>query len=64
VEWDEAATGLTRKQVDEQLMNGEPRISVYRHSSGIMFTVFMNDPGDEKIAARRMKEIFSAARKA
>ena len=63
VEWDEAETGLTRKEVDQQLMNGEPRISVYRHSSGIMFTVFMNDPGDEKIAARRMKEIFSAARK-
>jgi L-seryl-tRNA(Ser) seleniumtransferase len=64
VEWDEAETGLTRKEVDQQLMNGDPRISVYRHSSGIMFTVFMNEPGDEKIAARRMKEIFSARRKA
>jgi L-seryl-tRNA(Ser) seleniumtransferase len=63
VEWDEAEIGLTRKEVDQQLMNGDPRISVYRHSSGIMFTVFMNEPGDEKIAARRMKEIFSARRK-
>jgi hypothetical protein len=24
-----------------------------------MFVLFMNDPGDEKLAARRMKEIFS-----
>ena len=61
VEWDEAA-GLTRKQVEEQLMNGEPRISVYRHSGGIMFTLFMNEPGDEKIAVRRMKEIFGSHR--
>jgi hypothetical protein len=26
-----------------------------------MFIVFMNEPGDEKIAARRMKEIFTQA---
>jgi L-seryl-tRNA(Ser) seleniumtransferase len=62
VEWDEGKLGLTRRQVDEALMNGEPRISVYRHGKGIMFTLFMNEPGDEKIAARRMREIFSAKR--
>jgi L-seryl-tRNA(Ser) seleniumtransferase len=59
VEWDEAAVGLTRKEVDHALMNGEPRISVYRHGGGLMFTLFMNEPGDEKIAARRMREIFN-----
>ena len=30
------------------------------NSGGLLFTVFMNDPGDEKQAARRMKEIFGA----
>ena len=64
VEWDEGAMGLTRKEVDAQLMNGDPRISVYRHKQGIMFTLFMNEPGDEKIAVRRMKEIFGARRSA
>jgi L-seryl-tRNA(Ser) seleniumtransferase len=63
VEWDEAAAGLTRRQVTEALLNGEPRISVYRHADGIMFTLFMNEPGDEKIAARRMREIFARGSK-
>jgi L-seryl-tRNA(Ser) seleniumtransferase len=59
VEWDEQALGITRKDVDHALRTGEPRISVYRHGGGLMFTLFMNDPGDEKIAARRMREIFA-----
>jgi L-seryl-tRNA(Ser) seleniumtransferase len=63
LEWDEAALGITRKEVDRELMNGEPRISTYRHSSGLMFTLFMNEPGDEKIAARRTREIFAARRR-
>jgi D-glucosaminate-6-phosphate ammonia-lyase len=63
VEWDEAAAGITRQQVERQLIDGEPRISSYRHASGLMFTLFMNEPGDEKIAARRMKEIFAHPRR-
>jgi hypothetical protein len=29
------------------------------HNGQIEFTVFMNDPGEERIAARRMREMFS-----
>src|SRR4030095_6450845 len=59
--WDEAKRGLTVKECEKQLMEGQPRIAVLTHSSGgLLFTVFMNDPGDEKQAARRMKEIFGA----
>jgi L-seryl-tRNA(Ser) seleniumtransferase len=59
VRWDEKATALTADEVERQLMDGEPRIAVLRHDSGgLLFTVFMNDPGDERQAARRMKEIF------
>jgi D-glucosaminate-6-phosphate ammonia-lyase len=59
VRWDEKATVLTAEEVERQLMDGEPRIAVLRHDSGgLLFTVLMNDPGDEKQAARRMKEIF------
>jgi hypothetical protein len=63
VSWDESALGLASDQVIEQLRNGEPRIGVLKaHPQGIEFTVFMNEPGDEKIAARRLREIFAARR--
>lgn len=61
VTWDESKMGLTTKQVEQQLRDGDPRIVVLRSGKqGFEFTCFMNDPGDEKIAARRMKEIFAA----
>jgi len=62
VTWDEKKLGLTAAQVIQELRDGEPRIVAPRANGGqgIEFTVFMNDPGEEKIAARRMKEIFKA----
>lgn len=64
VEWDESKLGITAAECERQLMEGTPRIAVLRHQpQGLVFTVFMNDPGDEKLAARRMAEIFSAARR-
>lgn len=62
VRWDEAALGLTADQLVEQLRSGEPRIGVLKAKPGIEFTVFMNEPGDEKIAVRRLREIFATAR--
>ena len=66
VEWDERELGITAREVTEQLMEGEPRIAVARNygkDQGFQFCVFMNGAGEEKIAARRTKEIFAAARK-
>jgi uncharacterized pyridoxal phosphate-dependent enzyme len=61
VSWDESKLGITSRQLMEQLREGDPRIVVLRaNPQGIEFTVFMNEPGDEKVAARRMKEIFKA----
>jgi uncharacterized pyridoxal phosphate-dependent enzyme len=60
VTWDEAKLGMNAGQVMKELRDGDPRIVVLRASPGIEFTVFMNEPGDEKIAARRMREIFKA----
>jgi len=59
VQWDEQKMDLTAAQCEQQLMEGEPRIAALREGKGLMFVLFMNDPGDEKLAARRMKEIFS-----
>ena len=59
VHWDEAAAGITTAEVERRLMEGEPRIAVGRaQPQGIELTVFMNEAGDEKIAVRRIKEIF------
>jgi uncharacterized pyridoxal phosphate-dependent enzyme len=60
VEWDARALGITADECERQLLEGEPRIAVLRQGeNGVTFTVFMHDPGDEKHAARRMKEIFA-----
>jgi hypothetical protein len=66
VEWDEGALGIKARQVVRQLWEGEPRIAVgsnYGRDQGFQFCAFMNAPGDEKIAARRAREVFEAARK-
>lgn len=61
VHWDEKARKMTARDVESQLRDGEPRIVVLRNAKGgLEFTVFMNDPGDERIAAGRMGEIFGA----
>ena len=56
-EWDTAK--LSVDELERKLLEGSPRIAVLRDGKGILFTVFMNDPGDEKHAARRMREIFA-----
>ena len=59
VHWDETAFGFTAAELDKQLMAGNPRIAVSRaQPQGIELTVFMNDPGDEKIVVRRLKQLF------
>ena len=55
---DEHAVGLTAAEVRDQLMEGEPRIAAtLAKPQGIRFTVFMNESGEEKLAAKRMREI-------
>ena len=59
VSWDIAEWKLTPEEVERKLLAGEPRIAVLRHNGAVEFTVFMNDAGDERIASRRMREIFA-----
>ena len=59
VSWDEEKLGLTDQEVEQRLFDGEPRIAVtHADPQGIVLTVFMNEPGEEKAAARRLREIF------
>lgn len=60
--WDERALKLTVNECEKLLMDGDPRIAVLRQGpKGLLFTMFMNEPGDEKVVARRMRQIFGAA---
>ena len=58
VEWDEKAQKISCAECERQLMNGDPRIAVLRRKGALMFTLLMNEPGDEKVVARRMRAIF------
>ena len=61
VNWDEQSLKLTVNECEKKLMDGDPRIAVLRQGrKGLLFTMFMNEPGDEKVVARRVKEIFAA----
>jgi L-seryl-tRNA(Ser) seleniumtransferase len=64
VQWDEQALRLTTDDCVRQLLDGDPRIAVLKHQEqGIFLTLFMTDPGDEKLVARRLKEILESARR-
>jgi L-seryl-tRNA(Ser) seleniumtransferase len=64
-QWDEKAFGLTQAECAKQLEDGEPSIIClagdYPH--GLSVTPYMMRPGEERIVARRLKEIFTAAEK-
>ena len=60
VQWDEQALKITGRDVERLLLEGEPRIAVGRAPQGIELTVFMNEAGDEKVAVKRLRDIFKA----
>jgi hypothetical protein len=63
VQWDEQKMGLTSDEFERKLLEGEPRIAALRHQAqGMTFVFFLGEPGDEKLVARRIKEIFTAVR--
>jgi len=62
VQWDEQKMRLTTDEFERKLLDGEPRIAALRHQTqGMTFVFFLGEPGDEKLVARRLKEIFSAS---
>ena len=65
LQWDETAFGLTQAECAKQLEEGEPSIICLaeEHSPGLSVTPFMLQPGEERIVARRLKEILNAAQK-
>lgn len=58
--WD--TSRLTVKDLQEKLRDGSPSIEVMPHDDkSIHITVWVMRPGQEKVVAKRLKEVFSAA---
>jgi L-seryl-tRNA(Ser) seleniumtransferase len=65
VQWDEQAMGLTKPECVKQLEDGEPSIVVLgdEYPYGLGITPFMMKAAEDRIVARRLKEVLLAAQK-
>jgi D-glucosaminate-6-phosphate ammonia-lyase len=60
--WDEAALGITAKQVHEQLQQGDPPIHVLLTGPGrLTVSVWMMNADEHRVVARRLREILARA---
>jgi hypothetical protein len=60
--WDEAARGLTAKQVHERLQKGDPPIHVLLTGPGkLTVSVWMMQGDEHRVVARRLKDILAVA---
>jgi uncharacterized pyridoxal phosphate-dependent enzyme len=60
VSWDKAKINMTPKELQEKLRNGSPSIEVVGgEENNINITVWVMRPGQDKIVARRLKEVLS-----
>ena len=64
-QWDETALGLTKAECVKQLEEGEPSVVCLGddYPYGLSVTPFMMKPGEEKIVALRLKQVFIEAQK-
>ncbi|MBI86003.1 MAG: selenocysteine synthase [Planctomycetaceae bacterium] len=65
--WDEQQLGVTRQQMKQRLADGKPSIATVRvygtGDDGFLISVFMLQPGEEKIVALRLKQILQESGK-
>lgn len=59
--WDEKKVKITPDQAREALRNGHPSIETVGGKESVDMTTWMLVPGEERIVARRLKEILQAA---
>jgi L-seryl-tRNA(Ser) seleniumtransferase len=62
VRWDEKAFNYTREDCFKALQEGEPSIVALRTPLGVTIVTWMMAPGEEKVVARRLKEVLLHAR--
>ena len=63
ISWDAATRGITPAQVVTALRDGEPSIAIRSEGRGGMVVgVWMMRPGEDKIVARRLRQVLAAAK--
>ena len=60
ISWDGAAKGMTAADAVNKLRAGEPSIGTRSEGDGVVIGVWMMRPGEEKIVARRLREVLTA----
>jgi len=60
VTWDAAAKALTPAAVVSALRDGEPSIAIRSEGPALVIGVWMMQPGDDKIVARRLRQVLEA----
>ena len=55
--WDAAARGLTAAEAVKTLRDGEPSIGTRSEGDALVIGVWMMQPGDDKVVARRVREV-------
>jgi L-seryl-tRNA(Ser) seleniumtransferase len=63
VKWDEKAFNFSREDCFKALQEGEPSIVALRTPLGVTVVTWMMAPGEEKIVARRLREVLEQARR-
>jgi L-seryl-tRNA(Ser) seleniumtransferase len=64
ISWDAAAKGMTAADVVKALRDGEPSIGTRSEGSAVVVGVWMMRPGEDKIVARRLRQVLSGPRTA
>jgi L-seryl-tRNA(Ser) seleniumtransferase len=62
ISWDAAAKGMTAADVVRALRDGEPSIGTRSEGDTVVVGVWMMRPGEEKIVARRLRQVLSGPR--
>jgi D-glucosaminate-6-phosphate ammonia-lyase len=57
ISWDAAARGMTADQVVAALRDGDPSIGTRADADSLVVGVWMMQPGDDAIVARRLREV-------
>ena len=57
ISWDAAAKGMTAADAVKALRAGEPSIGTRSEGDAVVIGVWMMQPGEEKIVARRLRQV-------
>lgn len=57
--WDQEKLGISSKEAHDQMYNGKPRVKMYMSRGGLWVRSYTLQAGEERIVARRLKEVLT-----